>query len=55
MLLPYPGRIVLPLQGKQEELESRFTAVDVAALKSCAAAQSSLFTVLALTGVWLEN
>lgn len=55
MLLPHPGRIVLPLQGKQEELESRFTAVDVAALKSCAAAQSSLFMVLTLTGVWLEN
>lgn len=55
MLLPHPGRIVLPLQGKQEELESRFTAVDVAALKSRVAAQSSLFTVLALGGVWLEN
>lgn len=55
MLLPHPGRIVLPLQGKQEELESRFTAVDVAALKSCAAAQSSLFMVLTLRGVWLEN
>lgn len=55
MLLPHPSRIVLPLQGKQEGLESRFTAVDVAALKSRAAAQSFLFMVLALRGVWLEN
>lgn len=46
---------MLPLQGKQEELESRFMAVDVAALKPRTAAQSSLFMVLALRGVWLEN
>lgn len=55
MLLHHPGRILLPLQGKKEELESRFTAVDVAAQKSHAAARSSLFMVLALRGVWLEN
>lgn len=46
---------MLPLQAKQEELKSRFTSVVVAALKSHAAAQSSLFMGLALRGVWLEN
>jgi len=48
MLLHHPGRILLPLQGKQEEHKSRFTAVDVAAQKSHAVAQSFLLTVLAL-------